>query len=307
MSMTAIDLFAGAGGFSTGASMAGVNVIWAANHWQHAVEIHAKNHPQAAHLCQDLHQANWEQVPDHDLMLASPSCTGHTRARGKEQSHHDAARSTAWAVVSAAECKQPPMVIVENVPEFLNWSLYPAWEMAINALGYSIAKHCIDSADHGVPQHRLRLFLVLTKSKHPIDLALPKREHVGVGNVIQWDQHRWSPVNKPKRSQKTLARIQRARRDGYGSRFVMPYYSSGSGLTGRSLDRPIGTITTRDRWAVVDGDRMRMLQTPEYRAIMGFPSDYALPAVRKDAIFMLGNAVTPPAVCDLILALRAAA
>lgn len=33
---TAIDLFAGLGGWSTGARMAGVDVLWAANHWPDA-------------------------------------------------------------------------------------------------------------------------------------------------------------------------------------------------------------------------------------------------------------------------------
>lgn len=63
MSMRAIDLFAGAGGFSTGAVMAGIDVVWAANHWGLAVRLHAANHPQTAHACQDLHQANWGEVP----------------------------------------------------------------------------------------------------------------------------------------------------------------------------------------------------------------------------------------------------
>ena len=40
----------------------------------------------------------------------------------------------------------------------LNWTLYPAWEDA--RLGYAVAPHLIDAADHGVPQHRERLFLV---------------------------------------------------------------------------------------------------------------------------------------------------
>lgn len=47
--MRAIDLFAGAGGFSTGAKMAGCAVVWAANHWRAAVDIHASNHPDTAH------------------------------------------------------------------------------------------------------------------------------------------------------------------------------------------------------------------------------------------------------------------
>jgi DNA (cytosine-5)-methyltransferase 1 len=95
--MNVIDLFAGAGGFSTGASMAGCNVAWAANHWPDAVEWHSRNHPDAAHICQDLHQADWSQVPAHDLMLASPCCQGHSKARGKASGNpqHDARRSTA--------------------------------------------------------------------------------------------------------------------------------------------------------------------------------------------------------------------
>ena len=49
-----IDLFAGAGGFSTGASGAGATVICAANHWQTAIDTHAANHPHATHACVDL-------------------------------------------------------------------------------------------------------------------------------------------------------------------------------------------------------------------------------------------------------------
>ncbi|WP_415509807.1 DNA cytosine methyltransferase [Acetobacter sp.] len=69
--MTTVDLFAGAGGFSTGAEMAGARVVWAANHWPLAVEYHAINHPSVQHVCQDLHQADWSLVPRHDLMLVA--------------------------------------------------------------------------------------------------------------------------------------------------------------------------------------------------------------------------------------------
>lgn len=306
--MKAIDLFAGAGGFSTGATMAGVDVIWAANHWPAAVEIHAANHPGAAHVCQDLHQANWATAPSHDILLAAPCCQGHSRARGKAANNpqHDASRSTAWAVVSALEYHRPPVGVVENVVEFVQWQLYPAWLAAVQALGYQVAPHIVDAADHGVPQHRKRLMLVLTRSARPLMLRLPARPHTPVAQIINFDVGKWSPIEKPGRSAATLKRIANGRRT-HGDRFVAPYYGSGSGETGRSIERPIGTITTRDRWAVIDGDRMRMISKEECRDAMSFPTSYILPQQHRLAVHMLGNAVPPVVACDVLNAIKAAA
>ena len=301
--MKAIDLFAGAGGFSTGATMAGVQVVWAANHWPAAVQVHANNHPATLHACQDLQQADWGMVPAHDLLMASPACQGHSRARGKERAHHDAMRATAWAVVSAAECHRPALVLIENVPEFAKWALYPAWCAAMGALGYALAPMILDAADHGVPQHRRRLFIAGTRSQHPVQLDLPRREHVGSAEIINFDAGRWSVINKPGRSAATLARIAKGRK-AHGSRFLTAYYGNEAG--GRSMARPVGTITTRDRWAVIDGDRMRMLSVDECRQAMGFPASYQLPSRAKDAMHMLGNAVVPVVACDVINALRKA-
>lgn len=300
--MEAVDLFAGAGGFTEGAEQAGTRVVWAGNHWRLAVDIHADNHPHASHSCQDLHQADWSALPRHDIMLAAPCCQGHSRSRGRDRPHHDTQRSTAWAVVSCAEYHREQAVVVENVPEFMKWSLYPSWVDAMKRLGYSIATHVIDAADHGVPQNRLRMFLVCTRSKNPIQLDLPKRGHVGIESVIEWDNYKWSPIERPGRSINTLNRI-RSGRERFGGRFVAPFYGRGSGQTGRSIERPIGTITTIDRWAIIDGNMMRMLQPSEARIAMGFRSTYRLPENRRDAMMMLGNAVSPPVATDLLLEL----
>ncbi|MDH1904146.1 DNA cytosine methyltransferase [Comamonas aquatica] len=304
--MRCVDLFAGAGGFSTGATMAGAQVVWAANHWPLAVKYHAANHPGTDHACQDLQQADWSQVPAHDLLLASPCCQGHSPARGKAHGNpqHDASRSTAWAVVSAAEQHRPAGAVIENVPEFMGWALYPAWKSAMEALGYTLAPHVLDAADHGVPQHRERLFIVATRSKAALQLQLQRRDPVPASTFVDFGAGRWSVIDKPGRSPRTLARVA-AGRAAHGHRFLAPYYGSGSGATGRSLQRPIGTITTKDRWSVIDGERMRMLTACECRAAMGFPADYQLPPQHHQAVHLLGNAVCPPVARDVISALMA--
>lgn len=298
-----VDLFSGFGGWSAGATNAGCNVLWAANHWQEAVIWHKANHPNTVHQCQDLQQANFNLMPEHDLLLASPCCQGHSKARGKHNGNpqYDNSRATAWAVVSALEChRQTKVAIIENVPEFLEWSLFPAWEMALNKCGFQVSPHIVDCADLGVPQNRVRLFIVCTRSKHPLKLVLPRFDHNSALSFIDINSGRWSPVNKPKRASKTLERIANGRKQ-FGDLFVFSYY--GNTLSGRDIQRPIGTITTRDRWAVVKGDMMRMLTADENLRAMSFPDSILRPKSNKLIVHLAGNAVPPMAATEVIQAL----
>jgi len=298
MAVTCIDLFAGAGGFSTGAKLAGLKVIWAANHWKEAVAIHARNHPHVRHECQDLCQANFSLVPDHTITLASPACQGHSKARGKERAHHDNTRSTAWAVIACADVKRPKAIIVENVPEFLDWTAYPAWKFALECFGYKITTQVLNSADAGVPQNRERVFIVASQGK-AIHVPAPNLQHVPCSSFIDMSLNcnNWSKIDQPGRAESTLRRAKVARKM-YGDRFLLAYYGNETG--GRSLDKPIGTITTKDRFAVINGDYMRMLNVEEYRIAMGFPESYILPETKVMATKMLGNAVPPPLACHVV-------
>ena len=46
-----VDFYCGGGGFSTGAAMAGAEVVLAVDFWMPALRIHHANHPETMHLC----------------------------------------------------------------------------------------------------------------------------------------------------------------------------------------------------------------------------------------------------------------
>lgn len=291
--MKGIDLFSGAGGTSCGAEMAGINIIWAANHNPPAVEIHAINHPNTIHACQDLHQQDWNEIPrDFDIVYASPCCQGHASAAGKAKRSYkaDKSRSTAWAIVSCVENHKTPVVIIENVSEFLRWELYSAWEFAMKSLGYSLSLNFLNAADYGIPQNRLRLFIIATRTAHPIELSLEKSPHIAARTIIdtRFEGHDWDLVTN--RVTATRKRVENGRKQ-FGSVFLDAAY--GSATSGRSLDKPIGSILTMNKHSLVYGDYIRAITISEQAAAQSFPQDYVLPTNRTLAKQMIGNAVPP--------------
>ena len=79
----AVDMFAGAGGTSTGliaaATSTGQKVdLTAINHWPAAISTHEMNHPWARHICANVEQVDPREVAPGghlDILVASPECT----------------------------------------------------------------------------------------------------------------------------------------------------------------------------------------------------------------------------------------
>lgn len=303
---TAIDLFAGMGGASLGMTDAGVSVLWAANHWQLAVDAHAVNLPETIHACQDLNQANFYAVPDFDLLWASPACQGHSQAsQPKRRVFHDALRSTAWAVVAACDAKMPAHFVVENVADFKRWRLYDAWERALSDLGYALESHTITASHHGVPQRRKRLFVIGTRGRAPMGLEFERGHEPACAPILESAEG--IPLTSWKATAAATPSIQKRLAKGrgnHGERFLMQLVT---GHPGVPLHEPLRTVTTKDQWRLVDGDRYRPLTPREIARAMGFPDSYRLPdASKADVIKGLGNAVCPPVAETITRAILAA-
>lgn len=288
--MRAVDLFAGWGGMTLGASRAGVRVAWAANHWRLAVETHARNHPEAEHACQDLRQADWTELPRYDLLLAGPACQGHSDAsQPRRRSYHDALRATAWAVVDCAEVTRPRAIVVENVVRFERWKLYPRWRQCLEDLGYTLSVGKVRASYLGVPQRRDRLFVVGLRRGRTVDVEAPPRREPAFRPCLDPEADGWRPIRSC-RYPNARARMLRVSRElGTG----IAHHVTDCPVV--SVDGPLPTITTKHQWALVAGGAYRPITCRELARGMGFPDDYAWGehVSQADATKGLGNAVVP--------------
>ncbi len=299
-------MYAGGGGTSEGAEMAGVKIVWASNHKQVAVDYHKLNHPNALHVCQDLQLADWSLVPDHDILYSSPCCQGHSFAAGVQSQtvKADKSRATAWAIIDCLGVTSSEIGIIENTAGFIKWNLYEVWLQALETLGYSVSINMVNAADLGIPQSRERIFFVITKSKHPIKLKLPKREHVGASSFLdlEFEGHEWDLVSN--KCPKTQQRIHNGRKQ-YGDLFLDASY--GTSVSGKSIHKPIGTITCVNHHYVVNGEFIRPITLQEAATAQTFRSDYIWPKGRTITKEMIGNAVPPKMAMEVTNAVRIAA
>lgn len=296
--MIGIDLFSGGGGTTLGATSAGVKMAWAGNHNPIAVATHQLNHPETIHVCQDLHQADWSIVPKHDILFASPCCQGHSKAAGKgiHTVKADKSRSTAWAVVSCLEAHRSTAFVIENVREFMSWRLFTPWVMALELLGYSLSYNKLNARNFGVAQNRERLFIIGTRTKSPIKIDWQNQPEIAASTLLDLDgEHQWDDVAN--RVLATQNRVKNGRAE-FGSVFLDAAY--GSERSGRSIFKPLGTITTVNKHSLVVEDRIRPLSIKELARGQSFPDHYLWPTSKTATKSMIGNAVPPKLMCEVV-------
>ncbi len=311
MKIRALDLFCGAGGSSWGAREAGVEIIAAFDLWPLAGEAHDANFPEAEFIPGRLENLDVDSLVKGfgpiDLILASPECTNHSPAKGNKP-RCEQSKETAFQVVRFAEAFKPRWIVVENVVNMRKWSRYTEFKSALEKLGYKLQEQVLNSAHFGVPQSRRRLFLVADTKHMPPKVAPRKIVPKNVAGIVDLNgTYRWTQLRQPNRAKATLERAERGFAVlGRTTPFLLVYYGTDGSGGWQRLNRPLRTITTVDRFALVKPDTkhghvMRMLQVPELKAAMGMPPKMKLEfGTRRDRIKMIGNAVCPPVMKTVI-------
>jgi DNA (cytosine-5)-methyltransferase 1 len=183
-----VDLFAGGGGASQGIFEAlGRHPDIAVNHNAMAVAIHAANHPDTRHFCQDVWSVDpaWvSQGQPVDLLWASPDCTHHSKAKGGPPRRDEKRRDLALVISHKwVPALKPNLLILENVEEFQDWGPcdssgipvaaargenFRAFVNSLRKQGYQVEWRELSACDYGAPTTRKRLFLMARSDGRPI-------------------------------------------------------------------------------------------------------------------------------------------
>ncbi len=277
-SESVVDLFAGGGGASTGIEMAiGRHVDIAINHDPEALSLHAANHPQTRHYCEDVFDVDPRAVTADKpvgLLWASPDCKHFSKAKGSKPVSKKI-RSLAWVVVKWAKLVRPRIICLENVEEFQTWGplgadnmpikvrtgeTFQKWIQSIEKLGYIVEWRTLRACDYGAPTIRKRLFLVARRDGQPI--VWPEPTH---GRGLK--PYRTAAENidftlpcpsifgrKKSLSENTLRRIAKGIKKfvlDNPEPFIVQVNHSGDGFRGQSTDKPMSTLTAKNGMGIV--------------------------------------------------------
>jgi DNA (cytosine-5)-methyltransferase 1 len=219
--ITAADLFCGAGGATEGLIAAlkemGIDVrtevdLIAINHWQAAIDTHKQNHPWAKHYLNSLEQVDPRKACPSErlkILVAGPECTNHARARGGRPIH-DQSRASAWLILKWLQELYVENVIIENVPEFMEWGplgadrrplkskkgeTFRKFIETVGSLGYRVEHRILCAADYGDATTRERLFIIARRGKKKI--VWPEPSHAkDAGPDMFLKRSPWRPARE---------------------------------------------------------------------------------------------------------------
>jgi DNA (cytosine-5)-methyltransferase 1 len=165
----ALDLFAGAGGLGLGLTHAGFHVVAANEYEQVFSESYAINHPETRVICGDILNNNirrelYRAAKGVDLVAGGPPCQGFSTVGSKNES--DPRNRLFSAFLEVVDELNPRAVLFENVSGFRRMyssRAFVALCSGLSKLKYSVTdENCrlLNAVHFGVPQHRLRTFVV---------------------------------------------------------------------------------------------------------------------------------------------------
>lgn len=268
-----IDLFAGIGGFHIALHNLGAECVFASEWDEAARKTYEENLTKVSpklfksgNFAGDITQVDKSSIPDFDILCGGFPCQPFSQA-GHKLGFDDTRGTLFFDIAEIIRIKQPKAFFLENVRGLFKHDNGKTFEVIkrtlTEELGYSLHYSIVKASEHGLPQHRPRLFMVGFKDPSTPFLFPEKRELA----------YTMSDVMKGKVDREIGFTL----RVGGGS----------------------SPIEDRRNWDgyIVDG-QLRRISPEEGKKLQGFPDDFVFPVSRREAMKQLGNSVAINAIQD---------
>ena len=180
---TAVSIFCGCGGLDLGFQSQGVEIVYACDHDEHAIDCYRRNVDQRAwvrDVTSDLFHSDVKNIGACDLVLGGFPCQGFSKAGPKMAS--DARNSLYREMLEVVRQLRPRLFLAENVDglsQNFQGSILAQIVADFRKIGYEVEHRILDAVSFGVPQHRRRIFFAgYPAARRAIGFPWPSATHV---------------------------------------------------------------------------------------------------------------------------------
>lgn len=297
---TFIDLFAGLGGFRLAVESFGGKCVFSSDFDASVAAVYEANFGERP--AGDITKIDAADIPKHDILCAGFPCQPFSIS-GKKAGFKDTRGTLFFDIARIVKHHRPKVVFLENVKNFTAHDKGRTLATVVSTLeelGYTVHHKLLNASDYGIPQSRIRVYIVAFRNDLPGDkfqfpAAKLKRCTVndiletvdsipeGTGIDVEYELDDNYKAKVPEFSPRPI----RIGQIGLGRQGERIYHPRGHGITLAAAGGGIGGKTG----LYLIKNRVRRLSPRECARLNGFPDRYKLSKRRTVAYKHLGNSV----------------
>lgn len=305
--VTAIELFAGAGGLALGLEQAGIKTLQYVEFDKACCETLRLNRPEWNVVCDDIHNVDFTEFRGKiDIVSGGFPCQAFSYA-GKKLGFEDTRGTLFHEFARCIQEVQPKMFLAENVRGLVSHDHGRTLETILTvfeSLGYSVQKQILNACYYGVGQKRERIVIIGIRNDLDIHFEYPEpdKEWTTIRTALK-DCPKSQGVEYSDRKKKVLALVPPGGcwvdlPEDVAKEYMGKSYYSGGGRRGMarriSWDEPCLTLTcspSQKQTERCHPEETRPFTVRESARIQSFPDDWNFCGGIGDQYKQIGNAV----------------